>query len=112
MANIIGKIVMKILTIVVGIPVGKFVKRLVEQAWAAARPEHPPRRPAEPGVRWGDAVGWAALSAAGVVATDLLTRRGAESMWRAVMGTEPPPSKKRKAEHNLEQAQESLGAVR
>lgn len=111
MANLVGKLGMKVTTIIVGIPVGIATKKVVEHTWAALRPADPPRKPQESGVRWGDAISWAALSAAGVVAADLLTRKGAESVWRAVMGTEPPPPKVSKAEKKLEAAQEKVSAA-
>lgn len=108
MANIAGRVVMKVLTIAVGIPVGKVVKKAVEGTWSTARSADTPRKPKDPGVRWGDAVGWAALSAAGIVVAELLTRKTAEEAWRIVMGNEPPRPKKTRAEKNLEQAQEKV----
>ncbi|HEV7193422.1 MAG TPA: DUF4235 domain-containing protein [Jatrophihabitantaceae bacterium] len=111
MANIVGKIGMKVATIIVGIPVGIVTKKVVEQAWATLRPDDPPRKPNESGVRWGDAISWAALSAAGVVAADLATRKGAESAWRTVMGTEPPAPKQTKAQKKLEAAQEKVSVL-
>jgi hypothetical protein len=106
MAHVAEKVTMKLMTVVVGIPVARVTKKAVEGAWRAARSPDTPRRPNERGVRWSDAVGWAALSAAGVVLTDLLTRRGAEEVWRTLIGTEPPPPPKSKAEKKLEKAQE------
>lgn len=104
MANLVGKIGMKITTILVGIPVGVATKKAVERTWATVRSEETPRKPNERGVRWGDAISWAALSAAGVVAADLITRRSAEMIYRAVMGVEPPPPKPSKAQKKLEAA--------
>jgi hypothetical protein len=111
MANIAGRLGMKVLTIAVGIPIGIVTKKAVERAWLAARPADPPRKPNEAGVQWRDAIGWAALSSAGVVAADLLTRRGAESAWRVILGTEPPKPKTTRAEKNLEQATQHSGPV-
>jgi hypothetical protein len=96
MANIAGKAGLKILTIMIGIPAGIAAKKLVERAWLTARPDDPPRKPSEPYARWQDVVGWAALSAAGVVTADYISRRGAEATWRVVMGSEPPPTKEQK----------------
>ncbi len=97
---------MKVVTIVVGIPVGIVTKKAVEHTWATARPEDPPRKPSQAGVRWADAVSWAALSAAGVVVADLLTRRAAEATWRVLLGTPPPAPKTSKAQKRLESAQQ------
>lgn len=105
MAHVAGKISMKIMTVLVGIPVGRATKTVVESTWSTLRSADTPRKPAERGVRWGDAVGWAALSAAGVVLADLVTRRGAEEVWRSVIGTKPPPRPPTKAERKLEKAQ-------
>jgi hypothetical protein len=90
MANVAGKIVMKLFTIGIGIPVGIVTKKAVEGIWSRARSSETPRTPSQAGVRWTDAIGWAALSAAGMVVADLLTRRGAEEAWRTLIGTEPP----------------------
>lgn len=106
MAGVAGKTTMKIMTILVGIPVGRVTKKAVERVWQSARPGDVPRRPSQPGVRWSDAIGWAALSAVGVAIADLVTRKGAEEVWRTVLGTEPPPSPPTKAAKKLEKAQE------
>ena len=104
MASIAGRLGMKIMTIAVGIPIGIASKKAVERIWLTLRPEDPPRKPSESGVRWKDAIALGALSSAGVVAADLITRRGAESAWRAIIGTEPPQPKTTRAEKNVEQA--------
>jgi hypothetical protein len=85
-----AKIGMKAISVVIGIPVGIVTKKLVERAWIAARPEDPPRKPSEPEVRWTDALGWAALSAAGVVVAELVTQRSAKATFKALTGNEPP----------------------
>jgi hypothetical protein len=108
MANVVSKLTMKVFTLAVGIPIGILVKRTVERIWHSARPAEPPRDPHQAGVRWGDALGWAALSGAAVVAKDLLTRRGAEEAWRFVVGTEPPPAPPTKAEKKLAKAQQKV----
>jgi hypothetical protein len=91
MANVAGRLTMKIMTVVVSIPVGIATKKAVDKLWATARPADAPRKPGERGVKWADAVGWAALSAAGIVVTNLVARKGAEELWRTVVGGEPPP---------------------
>jgi hypothetical protein len=107
MANVAGKFGMKLVTIAVGIPVGIATKKLIDRVWTTARPQDPPRKPSDPDVRWHDAVGWAALSAIGVVAADLLSRRGAESVWRALTGSEPPKPKS-KEQKKLEKANDEV----
>ncbi len=61
MANPVGKLGFKVVTIAVSIPVGILARKGVEKLWLAARPNDPPHAPSEPGVGWGDAIGWAAL---------------------------------------------------
>jgi hypothetical protein len=85
-----AKIGMKAISAVIGIPVGMLAKKAVERAWLAARPEDPPRKPSEPGVRWGDALAWAALSAVGIVVAELVTQRSAQAAFRALTGNAPP----------------------
>jgi hypothetical protein len=105
MANVAGKITMKIMTVAVGIPVGIATKKAVNQVWNATRSEDTPRKPAERDVHWGDAIGWAALSAVGVVVADLVTRKGAEELWRTVLGGDPPARPGTKAQKKAEKAQ-------
>jgi hypothetical protein len=105
------KIGMKLMSMLIGIPVGILTKKVVERTWVAARPQEPPRKPADPRTGWGDAIGWAALSAAGVVAAEMITRRSAEATYRKVIGSEPPPPKPTKAEKKLAQAAEKAGVT-
>ena len=104
MANVVGKLGMKVLTIAVGIPVGILTKKLVARTWVAARPENPPHSPKEHDARWVDAIGYAALASAGAVAAKLATRKGAETTWRKLTGLEPPPPPPTKAEKKLAKA--------
>ena len=98
MANVGAKIGMKLVTIAVGIPVGIATRKLVEKIWVAAGPERP-HEASDEGVQWMDAISWAALTGIGVAVADLVTRKGAEELWRTVLGGEPPvvrPSASRK----------------
>jgi hypothetical protein len=93
-----AKLTMKLISALVGIPVGIFSKKLVQQTWIAARPEDPPRAPGDKGVKWADAIGWAALSAGGLVLAELITQRTSEVAYKAITGSEPPPPDPTKAE--------------
>jgi Protein of unknown function (DUF4235) len=106
-----AKIGMKLVSIVIGIPVGIVTKKVVERTWSAARPEHPPRKPTERDVRWADAIGWAALSATGIVIAELVTRRSAEAAYKAITGSPPPPPKPGKDAKKLEKASEKAKAT-
>jgi len=112
MANIVGTIGWKITTIAIGIPVGIAAKKGVERAWAAARPDKPPRGAKDPNVNWGDALGWAALSAVGVAVAELVTMKGASSVWRALVGAEPPPVEKARAEKEKAEAKAHKAATK
>ena len=108
-----AKVTIKAMSIVIGIPVGIATKKAVERVWTAARPEDPPRKATESGVRWDDAIAWAALSAIGIVVADLVTRRGAEAAYRAITGNEPPTAadKAGKAAKKLAKASEKSKAT-
>lgn len=93
-----GKVSMKILTIVLRIPIAIAMRKLIAKVWADARPDAQKRVPSEAGVRFSDALAWAALSGASVAATQLITRRTAEGTYRVVTGSEPPPPPPTKAE--------------
>ena len=88
-----AKVGMKVISVVIGIPVGIVTKKLVERTWSVARPEDPPRKPSDADVRLVDAAGWAALSAVGIVIAELVTRRSTEVAYQAITGNPPPPPK-------------------
>lgn len=82
---------MKVISVAIGVPVGIATRKAIARAWTLARPENPPKKPNEPDARWGDAIGWAALSGAGVVVAQLVTQASTRSAYRAITGNEPPP---------------------
>ena len=104
MANIAAKLSMKVMTIAVGIPVGIATRKAVERVWVAAGPDRP-RRASDDGVQWVDAIGWAALTAIGMVVADMTTRKGASELYRFFIGTEPPASVKPKASKKVAKAE-------
>jgi hypothetical protein len=85
-----AKVGVKAISIVIGIPIGIASKKAVERTWLAIRPQDPPRKPSEPDVRWTDALGWAALSAIGIVVAELITQSAAKAAFKALTGNEPP----------------------
>jgi Protein of unknown function (DUF4235) len=110
MANPVGKIVFKVVSIGVGVPVGIATRKGVEKVWLAARPGDPPRRPTDPYVSWGDALGWAALSAAGMAVAELVKIKGSTSLYRTLTGGRPPARKQKGAAKQLK-AIEQLKAI-
>jgi len=105
-----SRVGMKLLTVVIGIPVGRATKRLVDKTWVAARPGDPPRETHDTKVRLSDAVGWAALSAAGVAIAEIVTRRGAEASYRSIFRGDPPPPKPTKAEKKAQKKLEKAAS--
>ena len=99
-----AKFGIKLMTLVISIPISIATRKFVEQAWQTVRPEDPARVPADQNVRWTDAVGWAALSAVGVVLADLIARRSAELAYQVMTGNEPPQTKPVKASRKIAQA--------
>ena len=93
MATIVGKISWKVMTVAVGIPIGIATKKGVERAWLAARPDNPPRKAKDPYASWRDAISWAALSAIGVAVAQVVTTKGVATVWRSLLGAEPPGHK-------------------
>jgi hypothetical protein len=106
-----AKIGIKMMSFVIGIPVGIATKQVVERVWAATHPDDPPRKPSDGDVRWLDAVSWAALSAVGIVVADLLTRRSAEAAFAAITGNPPPEPKPGKPPRTLAKASEQSRAT-
>ena len=90
MAQAAGKVGIKVMTVVIGIPISIATRKAIRKIWDSTRGGDTPRKPSEPGVQWSDAVIWAALSGAGVVIADLISRRTAEGAYRALSGNQPP----------------------
>jgi hypothetical protein len=103
MANLGGKLGLRLFTALVGIPVGILTREVVERIWLAAGPDRPHRAEDET-VQWADAIAWAALSGVGMVIADLVTRRAAEEVYRTIVGSEPPVAARPKASKRIAKA--------
>ena len=90
MAQAASKSTVRILTLAFAIPVSLASRRLVASIWSTVRPDAQERRNSPAGATWKDMVGWAALSSVGAVATELISRRSAESIYRLLVGSTPP----------------------
>ena len=89
MANPAGKLGFKLVTVAVSIPVGILARKGVEKVWFASVPMT--RRLALGTRRQLDGrIGWAALSAVGIAAAELISLKGAAEVWRTLTGSEPP----------------------
>ncbi len=100
-----SKLVMKILTLVLRIPIAIAVRKVTAKIWATARPDHEKRQLGAAGTKTTDALAWAALSGVGVAAAQLITRKGAESTFRVVTGNEPPPPPPSRAQKKAAKAE-------
>ncbi|MGY1621949.1 DUF4235 domain-containing protein [Geodermatophilus sp. SYSU D00965] len=69
---------------------GIAVRRLTDAGWYAVRGSTPPRNPAAPGVGWGEALAWAAVSGVAVAAGRLAAARGAAAAYEKLTGKLPP----------------------
>ena len=101
--NAISKVLFRFLTTLVGIPVTRVTRRMVNTAWRAARPDNPPRNPWRHDTRVIDALTWAFIVAAGRGVRRVYTAKVSAELWRAVIGTEPPPTKNTRTRKGAEQ---------
>ena len=95
---------MRVLTIVIAVPVGVLSRRAVIRGWVAAHRNTAAEGPLYGAARWFDAIGWAILRSAGVVIIQLVSRKGAETTYRVVLGSQPELAKdwrRRRAEEAL-----------
>lgn len=99
--NLISKLLYRVLSVLIAIPVGRAIAKLVEHAWTAARPDDPPKDPKKADTGWADAITWAAISGVGVALAKLLTTKGAAGAWKAVVGTPPPGYDKKPEQQEL-----------
>jgi uncharacterized protein DUF4235 len=104
--NVISRVLFRILMVLVAIPVTAAVRRMVNMAWRAARPNDPPHNPFRHDTRVIDAMSWALIVGGGRAARRIFTVKASAELWRAVMGTEPPVTRPMAAE-----AQEEKGAI-
>jgi hypothetical protein len=65
-------------------------QRVLTTGWKKATGKEPPTDPSHPDVRWREAAGWAAVSAAVVAVARLLAQRRVAETWRRASGTLPP----------------------
>ncbi|MGY1840482.1 MULTISPECIES: DUF4235 domain-containing protein [unclassified Modestobacter] len=80
----------KLLGASLAIPAGILSRKLITAAWSKTRGGPPPKNPAAPGVSWGDALGWAAVSGVMVALGRLLGNRGATALYQKLTGELPP----------------------
>jgi hypothetical protein len=110
MAHLGAKIVMKVVTIGVSIPVGLAARTFVEKVWVAAGPDRP-REAKDNGVQWVDAISWAALTGITTAAADLLSRKFAEEVYHTIIGQKPPVTARPTASRKVRKAKPKYPAA-
>ncbi len=88
--NFAAKLLYRVLTVALSVPIAKVIRALTNKAWVAARPNDPPKDPKKADVGWSDALIWAAIAGVGTALAKVLSTKGAAGTWRAIVGTEPP----------------------
>lgn len=111
MAGAAGKLSVKVLTMLIGIPVGIVSRKVTAKAFAAARPDAEYHEVKDAGVDWKDALAWAAISGVGFAAAQLVTRRGAEAVYAVITGNEPPQQLSKAQKKALKKQQKELASA-
>lgn len=96
MAGAGSRIAFKLVAAVIAIPVGRVVTKATTKAWATARPDDPPVNPRQVDTDWRDAMIWAGLTGLGAAIAQLLSTKGADTVWRALTGRPSPRPKQGK----------------
>jgi hypothetical protein len=93
MAGAAGRFAFKLVAMAVAIPVGRLVTKGTARLWVTVRPESPNVNPKDPDASWPDALIWAGLTGIGAGIAQLLTTKGADTIWRALTGRPSPRPK-------------------
>jgi hypothetical protein len=93
MASGASRFAFKLVAIAVAMPVGKMVSRASSKAWTAARPGATPVNPRDADTNWKDLLIWSTLSGVGTGVAQLVTIKGADTIWRAMTGHPSPRPK-------------------
>jgi hypothetical protein len=89
-ADTSGKLGHKVLSGVSAAATTALARKVLTTGWKKATGKEPPEDPAHPDVRWREAMGWAAASAAVVAVARLFAQRRVAETWRRASGTLPP----------------------
>jgi hypothetical protein len=85
-----SKLAFKLLSAIVAIPVSRAIRKATAKAWVTARPDNPPHDPRKVETSWQDALIWAGVTGFGAALAQLLTTKGADTVWRAATGKPSP----------------------
>ena len=84
------RIMWRVIALGAGTAAAAAVRAIASAAWRTTRHEDPPTNPAARGVRWRDALIWAASVAIGAAVARVVAERGAATAWEAATGSPPP----------------------
>lgn len=85
-----GRRLWKAWSTLAGVGAGMATRVLVTKTWEARTGEAPPANPADPAVRWPQALAWSAGLGVGIGVARTIAQRGAARAWTAATGTPPP----------------------
>jgi len=86
----VQRIMWRVIALGAGTAAAAAVRAIASAAWRTTRHEDPPTNPAARGVRWRDALIWAASVAIGAAVARVVAERGAATAWEAATGSPPP----------------------
>lgn len=85
-----GKLGHKVLSGIGAAATTAVARKVLKSGWTKATGKEPPEDPTHPDVRWREAAGWAAASAAVMAVAKLVAQRRVAATWRRASGTLPP----------------------
>jgi hypothetical protein len=86
--------VWSVMSLVSALGAAAFARKALDKSWRAATGKKPPENPADPDVRIGEAVAWAATTGALVALVKMLAQRRAAGYYAKSTGHLPPGLKK------------------
>ncbi|MGX7678064.1 DUF4235 domain-containing protein [Jatrophihabitans sp. DSM 45814] len=97
MAGGASRFAFKMLSTAIAVPVSRLIAKGTAKVWRAARPGNPPHNPKEVQTSWPDALIFAVVAGLGASIAQLLSTKGADTIWRAVTGRPSPRPEEPKA---------------
>lgn len=93
MAGAASRLGFRLVAAAVAIPVGRVITKATGAAWQKTRPGAGTVDPKDVDANWTDALVWAGLTGIGAAVAELITTKGADTVWRAVTGKPSPRPK-------------------
>jgi len=83
-----------VMSLVSALAAAAFARKAIDRTWTMATGKNPPENPADPDVKIGEAVAWAAVTGALVAMARMLAQRRAAGYYARSTGHLPPGLKK------------------